>query len=454
MTLLPLLLACLPAPPDVLPPGETATDSASPSDSATPPTGPGSWTDPLQRGAELTLDADKPELVDVVWVGDRLLAAGQEQGGDGGLWAFDTTDPAAPALIDRTHVGHYQRLCWDGRWAWTTTRDGTVSRIAVTDDAVAIEQTWSRGSWTEGIACDGDRVAWGLGADGGEVATVSATGDLGEVQALSSEVRDALWLDGELWTLAYGALTRWDLDGDTPEIHATLGLTGTCLDLTADGGRIAVACGSAGVHLVDPAGPTLLGTWAGHVSARAVALAGDRAAVAGWTEALVLDVSDPASPTLLASESASHAAMAVALSGDHLAVADWRQGWVAERFNADAPEVRPRDAWATPGERLTLTNDGTAPLWLGVPDAGTLDATSLAPGESAAWQVPDDATDTISVATDDPDELTLAVPVGGVDGLSVGDPAPLFLEPDLGGTGWSLEALRGEVVFLGLFNEG
>lgn len=452
MTLL-LLLACRPDPPVPRPDTDSATGDSTPwTDTATTATGPGSWTDPLQRGAELDLEAPKPELVDAVWAGDRLLLAGQEQGGDGGLWAFDVTDPQAPVLIDRTHVGHYQRLCWDGTWAWTTTRDGTVSQVAVSDDAVSIVHSGSRGSWTEGIGCDGDRVAWGLGADGGEVATVGAGGELGEPQALAGEVRDALFVDGTLWTVAYGALTRWDLDSDPPAPAASLALSGTCLDLAADQGLLAAACGSAGVHLVDGSGPSLLGTWAGHVSARAVALSGDRAAVAGWTEALVLDITDPSAPLLVASETASHAAMAVALQGDHVAVADWRQGWLAERVDALAPEVRALEPWAEPGGQVTLFNDGTATLWLDPADG--VATGQLAPGDNTQWSIPEDAADTVTLQTDDPDELDFALPVGGVAGLSAGDPAPDFLEADLAGQAWSLEALRGEVVFLGMFNEG
>jgi hypothetical protein len=226
------------------------------------------------------------------------------------------------------------------------------------------------------------------------------------------------------------------------------------MDLAESEGMLAVACGSEGVHLVDASGPTLLGNWSGHVSARSVAVSGSRVAVAGWTEALILDASDPSLPTIVASETASHAAMAVALNGDLLAVADWRQSWLASIVGGDAPEVRAREAWATPGGSVLLFNDGPVPLWLGEPDQGTLTTTVLESGKSLSWAIPEDAVDVVRVATDDPDEPTFSLPVGGVAGLSIGDPAPLFIESDLSGAAWSLEALRGEVVFLGMFNEG
>lgn len=452
MTLL-LLLACRPDPPPVGPGRDTGTRATGDSAVTIAP-GPGDWTDPLQRGSDLGLDVAAAELTDVLWAGDLLLAVGQEQTGDGGLWAFDVSDPDAPWLLGRTHVRHYQRVCWDGDAAWTTTRDGLVSRIGVGEGGLEDAQEHLRGSWAEGIACSPDQVAWGLGADGGEVATLGPDGALDDVRALPGEVRDALWHDGSLWTVSYGALTRWDLGGSEPAPVATLALTGTCLDLAGDGDRLAVACGSAGVHLVDPAGPTLVGGWSGHVSARAVDLVADRLAVAGWTEALVLDVSDPAAPRLRGSEGATEAAMAVALGPERLAVADWHQAWLADVVDVDAPEVRALESWAQPGGRVNLFNDGSAPLWLDTPSAGTVGVAVLEPGQNTPWSVPDDATGTLTIGSDDPDEAVLSVRVGGVVGLTVGDPAPEFLEPDLAGTPWSLEALRGEVVFLGLFTQG
>ncbi len=450
-----LLLACRPDPPPPDPTADSGTATpAETADTASSTGGPGVWPDPLVRGTELTLDTPKSELVDVVWSERTLLAVRQEQGGDGGLWAFDASDPSAPVLVDRTSLGHLQRVCWDGTWAWATSRTGRVFRIRVGGGEVTVEEQWSRGDWTEGIACDGARVAWGLGSAGGEVAILDAAGDLETVVPLDTEVRDALWLDGQLWTTSYSTLTRWVLDEDSATAEATLDLTGACLDLSTNGERIAVACGTEGLHLVDPTGPTLLGSWEGHLSVRAADLEGTIAAVAGWSEAALIDVSDPGATRLVAAETASHAAMAVALEDAYLAVADWKQGWIAERLGGDSPEVRALEAWATPGDQVLVSNDGTAPLWLGTPDAGELDAASLAPGETTHWSIPEDVADSVSVATDDPDEPTLTVPVGGVDGLSVGDTAPLFLEPDLHGQAWELEALRGEVVFLGLLNKG
>ena len=62
---------------------------------------------------------------------------------------------------------------------------------------------------------------------------------------------------------------------------------------------------------------------------------------------------------------------------------------------------------------------------------------------------PDNAT--LDIASNDPDEPQLAVTVGG---NGVGDPAPDFVEVDTDGVTWELEKLRGEVVWLGLFQEG
>jgi len=454
-----MLVACsgeadpvVPSDSGVVP--DTATDTPAPtdsggSDSAAPE--PGDFSDPITVGFDLTLE-DPAELTDGVLFGDWLVLVGQHQQQLGGVWVYDASDREAPTPVGQTSIWNVQRVCAADDKLWGMDRGGNLLRIALASDGTpSIEQTWSRGSFGEGLDCTGDRVAWGNGSEGGGY---SLDSDLSDPVSLDAEVRDVWWQGDTLWTLAHGRLDRWDLSG-TPSIAASLELEGVCRDLAAGDDFVAIACGSTGVHLVDPSGPSLLGTWDGYASARSVDVVGDRVLVAGWTDLLWLDASDPTSPTLVATEPARTAMMGVvADTADHVYAVDWGEPYTAVLSASEAPEVRSSVTGVRTSDAVVLYNVGLAPLWLDEPSHGELAPRSVEPGGYALWTLPDTLDTGVSVATDDPDEPVFELPLSATEGVQPGDEAPPLSESDLYGALWELEALRGEVVFLGLFHDG
>lgn len=177
--------------------------------------------------------------------------------------------------------------------------------------------------------------------------------------------------------------------------------------------------------------------------------------VAAWAELLLIDVGDPASPRLVASEPAQSSVMAVVGDGAGRAfVADWSAPFVVALDPAPAPEVRVSSRHAQPGAIVRLFNDGEEALWLGPPSAGMVDRVRVPPGEEARWLLPEDHEGGASIETDDPDEPSVELVPAGLDGPVLGDAAPSFIERDLDGTIWDSSALAGNVVFLGLLQEG
>ncbi len=461
-----LLLACTsPEPaasdsesPD--PPSDSASDTAPDStppldtgDTAPDPAGPGDWIDPVTVTFDLELE-DPAELTDGVLTGDWLVLVGQHQQQQGGAWVYDATDRDAPTPVGQTDIWNVQRVCAVDDLLWGTDRNGSLLRLRLGDSgAPTLEQSWSLGTFGEGVACDGERVAWGHGSEGGYYATDT---DLASIQRIDREVRDAWWQGDTLWTLAHGSLTAWTLGDDGPTERSTLALDGVCRDLAADADLLAIACGSTGVHLVDPDpdAPTLLGTWSGYASARSVALSGDRLFVAAWTDLIWLDVADPSAPTLVATEPSRTSIMGVvANTADRVYAVDWGEPFVAALEHTPAPEVRSNVTGVSGQDAVLLHNEGTAPLWLDLPTAGTLSAQQVEPGAYEVWTPPDPLVP-LELATDDPDELAFTLPLSATEGVQVGDTAPDFAESDLYGDLWELQALRGEVVFLGLFHDG
>lgn len=448
-----LLLACA-APVDDeegLPASaEPVEDSATPAgDSGVDAPQPGTWGDPILAGATLDLDVARPELTDAMIAGDQLVFVGQEQGRDGGMWSFSLADPDAPVLLghttDRTHI---QRACWDGSQAWGMTREGQLLTLSLGATGPVVLREGAVGTVGTGLDCSADVVAWGEGASGGGWAAREGTW-IGAERALTGDVQDVLIEGSRMWLLARDRLTAYDIQGEALTELGHVELDGTCLDLSPGADWLAVACGSGGVALVDRADgqPSRLGAWTGPAAARAVSVQGDSVWVAGWTDLLLLDASDPAGPRLVGVEAAPASAMSVvAGAGERAYVADWNRPFVVTRTGASAPEVRLSTGWVSAGGAATVHNDGTEALWL--------DGLSLAPGASWTWEIPDDATGLLSLPTDDPDEATISVEVGGPGGLLVGQDAPNFSEPDLRGELWELAKLHGEVVFLGLFTDG
>lgn len=438
-------------------PGGVDSDPAA-DDSGDVPVGPRSWADPITRVADLDVVLSGVELTDAARLGEVLIMAGQQQGQDGGLWRYDLSDPDAPRLTGRSSVWHAQRVCISSpEWAWATERNGRLVPYDISGDTPQPSGGVNGGGWDYGLDCTGDRIAWGEGGRGGVVARLDGAAVRDPVR-LGGEVID-LMLDGDrLWVVSSDGLEAVDLSTGAPVVEGSVALAGYCADVSRVGDLLAVACGAGGVSLVDPGDgtPTLLGTWRGHASARRVSAAGDgHVLVAAWAELLLLDVRDPASPHLVGSEPAQSSVMSVVGDGASRAfVADWSAPFVVALDPAPSPEVRPSSRHAQPGAIVQLFNDGEETLWLGPPTAGLVDRVQVPAGGEARWLLPDDIEGGASIATDDPDEPSVELVPAGLDGPVVGDAAPRFIERDLDGTVWDSSALAGQVVFLGLLQEG
>lgn len=466
--LLPMLLACT---PDVQPAGArapvedgggegTAVDDTADggADTGHGPAQPGSWADPIVRVADLDVVLQGVELTDAARLGDMLILAGQQQAGDGGMWKYDLSDPDAPVLTGKSRVWHAQRVCIASETlAWGTDRGGRIVPYDLSGPDPLPGAGFSGGGWDYGISCTADRLTWAEGESGGIVAVLEGR-NVREPVRFDVEAIDVM-LDGErLWVVSSGALVALDLSSGTPTETGRVALNGYCGDIAPVGALLAVACGSEGVHLVDPGDgvPTRVGTWRGHASARRVSAAGDgRLLVAAWAELLLLDTSEPTAPRLVASEPAESSVMSVVGDGAGRAfVADWNSPFVVSLDDTPAPEVRASMRHALPGAIVRLSNDGDEVLWLGPPSAGHVDRVQVPPGGEARWLLPDDHDTDARIATDDPDEPEVVLVQAGRDGPVVGDPAPAFIERDLSGEVWDSSALTGQVVFLGMFQEG
>ena len=459
-----LLLGCTSAPPlPVAPhvPVDTSASTQPPSadsgeihDTA-PPDGP--HVDPIVRGDTLDLEVRGPELTDGVRVDDLLLYAGQEQTGDGGVWAFDVSDPAAPVLTGKTSSPHLQRICWAGTHAWAMTRSAELHRVAVEDGVPMLFERFSLGSWGGGLDCVDDRIAVALGQSGVRAVQFAASGPTGltDLATIDTPATDVLWEGDRLWVLSEDALSAWHLADEGATLEGSVSLDGTCRDLAPGSDWIAVACGAGGVALVarGDGQPERLAQWQAGFSARAVEVQEDHVLVAAWTDLLLLDASDPTQPILRATEPAGSAVMAVVADAEQQAwVADWNRPFGITWAREDSPEVRPSRSNARPGDTVTVVNDGLAPLTLATLD-GTLDQTRVPPGEYALWTLPTSGT-TATVQTNDPDEPEVTVVLATGEGMQPGAEAPAFIEQDVDGVVWDSSTLRGSVVFVGLFQEG
>ena len=444
-----------PGAPDGTSPADTAGDSGDPGGSPEP------WPDPIARGATLDLAVGGPELTDATMAGDGLLLyAGQEQGGRaGGVWAFDVSDPASPLLLGHTDTWHLQRICWSGSVAWGMTRQGELMKVEVSEGPPRITDRFGVGPWGGGLDCADETIAVALGSGGVRLVRVDgpAPDGLVELGSAPTPATDARLEGDRLWVLSDDRLTAFGIDASGLTELGSVPLEGTCSDIAGGPDWLAVACGTGGVHLVDrgDGAPSLLGTWRGHASVRAVDVSEDHVLAAAWTDLLVLDAADPTAPWLRGSEPAGSSVMSVVAGADRQAwVADWNQPFGARWDRQRAPEVRATVTRVPPASSVTLVNDGPEPLTLADPSDGILSDTVLSPGAFAIWELSEAATDAVTLRTDDPDEPTFSIDIAEGMGIEEGAVAPPFIETDLDGRTWDLDALRGQVVFVALFSDG
>lgn len=128
---------------------------------------------------------------------------------------------------------------------------------------------------------------------------------------------------GWLYTIGGGALRVVALaDPVAPVVHAQLDGLGTVLDWVVSGDRAYLACGAAGlviIDLADRANPLIAGTLALPAGAAAVALYGDLVAVAGDSVLYLAKIDRPSRPRII-EEVATIAAVDLAIVGDYALV--------------------------------------------------------------------------------------------------------------------------------------
>jgi peroxiredoxin len=210
-----------------------------------------------------------------------------------------------------------------------------------------------------------------------------------------------------------------------------------------------------------------------------VAALGDHLWVADWERVRMLDVSDPAAPVVLGDEPvvgspALPRARTVAVAGASLLVGEWtglhvhaiEPGAFAPDISLDtralsfaAVQVGEADARV-----VVLRNVGTEPLEIcaitPLLDGLTVDTSSATVQPQAAltfeasWTASstDPVEGSIAIASDDPDQPVVHVPVRGNDpGIGVGDPMPAFFHVDHDGRSRAHTELEGKVAVLAYF---
>lgn len=412
--------------------------------------------DPITHLADMDVPTVGMELTDIVQVSqDRIVLLGQHQQQDGGAWLVDISDPEAPVQVDQLSTWVLQYGCWDGTSLWGAHRTADLYRVSVTPEAIELVAT-HEGVVTGGtLACDGDNVAWASAERGAGVGSLDDQGNLVTDTQVSGTWYSVELVDDLLWTSGAGELASWDLSGQQ---LGALELPGTCRASSPREGVLALGCGSQGVVLVDisdPSSPSLLGQWAGHASVRHVAWDGDHILASAWTELALIDASDLGDPQLQATEPAYSAVMASLPDGQgRVYVSDWHHPFVVEWNDVDAPEIRLSPPGSLPGEIVQVHNDGRRALRLDEPEGGHLAAQVVQPGQRTQWTLPSETSaDGLTLGSNDPDE-TAEITLGSSHGVPLGEEAPTFVEVDTDGVVWDLAALRGKVVWLGLFSEG
>ena len=467
--------------------GTTATDTAL-VDWITPPAHcepPAPAGDPVSLVGQHAVDQtpETPwlmELTDIVLDLDRGLAWG---GGQGGVVAFDVSDPADVSLLGyapdpsmQYPYGRYYHLITSDNLVYATNRDEDLHVFSVADPTNIQSMYSIQELGLSGLAVDGDRLY-----------VVSHTGDLvvydlADPVAPSEHARISGM--GNAWKIALEGDRGFIADNtrgivtvsltDPPAITGVAEFGGS-QDLALGDGVIYAASGGDGVVVLDAADPdnlVVITSVSVGTSIQSVSVDGDRLWVVDQESVRVLDISDPTNPVPLASEQTEQWAMHVAAEGGLAYVADWGRMSVFATDDTAAPDLDLSDnevALSDEAQTLSLaiTNHGTAPLSLAgmttTDDRLTLrvDRLEVAPGESAAlevdWPGGEDLDATLCIASNDGDtpqvSANLFTGIGGSFEV-VGKPAPDFTLSDLDGNTQRLSDQLGSPVVLVLFMPG
>ncbi len=504
MPFLLLTLACgsdLPDPPT--PTTQTSvTDSATPgtTDTDTPPD-PGVLGDHCDPPQELAADPlsllgqvevnqsmEEPwlmELTEVETELDRGLVWG---GGQGGVVAFDVSDPENPALLgyhpdpaENYPWGRYYKLVvGEGDRIYATNRD--IDLIVVdTSDPSSPQAIWSHDeTGMSGLRINGDLLY--VVTHTGEFHTWSledpdAPRRLNQTDGLASAWD--LVVDGDWAYVADNTLgvVPVDLtDPERPKIGSGVDAGGGVQDVAVGDGVVYAASGADGVAVLDisnPSTPVLSGFVAYGNGVQAVAVDGTLLYATTQEDLVVMDITDPLDPIPQATKQTEQWAMHVVGDQGRAYVADWGRMSVWELDQAaSAPDVDLSAdevylASADEGVLLQVANRGDAPLTLtGVTVDDDrfqvkADQTVVEVGGSAdltvTWSEVDEAEATVCLASDDADEpqVQVVLHTGEAGSLGpIGDPAPDFVLSGIDGNTYRLSEQLGKVVVLIFFSPG
>lgn len=457
--------------------------------------------DPVQMVAELRYVQGNPEdgsklteLVDVRYDANSSRVYGV---GQGGLYAWDVSDPAAPRELinwpepDSGGGGgggppesrRYHRSAQQDSVLYLSSRDSglflmDLDRAELDDDHWAFEHAISGLAVEDGVLYASDHNARVLAYDiggGGAGGTPTVPVALG----FGAELGQGFWnikVDGTVAYLADQSEGLVLVDLSDPGAPVTIGATTLgygAQDVVADGDVAYLAAGSYGIAVIDISDPTRPGLIAEvdyGASVQSLALDGDLLWGVNQEGVVALDVSDPTAPVPVGTWATEQWAMAVTAGDGHAFVGDWNlmSVWEADRA------ARVPDADLNPSEVFVREEGDTFLMELANRGGGTLDILgastesplvrleadrlTVAPGEVAQLRVTFDGGATLDeplcIATNNPGSPLLEVALHTGDGgqnEAIGEPAPDFALTDLDGNVWRLSEQLGHPVVIAYF---
>lgn len=418
------------------------------------------------------------ELVDVTYDDTTRVAWGV---GQGGLIAFDLSDPRNPETIapwPANGQGRFYKLLVEDDVAWVTNRDDGLQVLDVSDPSSATELTSLSADDLEGMWKDGD-VLYVADMGGAlrsyDVSDPNHVNPLGSVSGLG--VPWHVLVEGDVAYVADGTLGVGVVDVSDPmnlKLLTTVSVGGGVQNLALGDGVLYTATGGAGIQVLDlstPTAPTHIGGLDLLGSTVDVAYSDGVLWSVNETDVMAFDVSTPTTLVPLGSiETPEHAKTVTSIRGNAL-VGDWtRLGvWTVDDTVRQPDLDMSISEWfvRADGDELyaTLQNTGATDLHLTgatAPDERfglAVEQSILAPGESTRLRLQyegaeEDTSGAICIESNDGDRpATLSTLHTGQAGLheAIGEAAPDFVLEGLDGTYHHLGSELGHPVVLMFF---
>ena len=289
--------------------------------------------DPLERVGEVFFDQQDAgflcELLQVAVDPDRQLAYAV---GQGGLLAFDVSDPTAPEFKGRyAGFGRFYHVAVGAdETVYVTHRDAGLQVIDVSDVTAMTKVADHHGDLWEGLALYGDWLY--VVTLSGELIPfdVSSPQDIEAgtpVEGLSSGRLIAVG-DGVAY-VADGTLGLVPVDLSDPSAPVILDAVESgsgAQDVVVGDGVVYLAIGGSGIEIFDtssPLSPVSLGTMEMSASITGLAIDGERLWAVSHESVVLLDVSTPTAPTFVNAEETTQWSMQVAAADGSAFLAEW-----------------------------------------------------------------------------------------------------------------------------------